>query len=110
VSAPDLDQPTRGRRGPNPTIRATGQNLCFVVWGGPVFTVTDRSSTLDGYAQDGAAWDPGSDTWQPIDDLPPGFVPMSGVVAGDRFLTLFQVTNDPATNDDDDVGILELHP
>jgi hypothetical protein len=83
----------------------------FVVWGGPVHTTDANSSMLTGYAQDGATWDPNTDSWSPIADLRDGMIPMSGVVAGDRFIALFQDRNGTETDDDDDsLVVLELHP
>jgi hypothetical protein len=101
--------PSNGMDGRQPIRSALWTGDRFVVWGGPVFSYDADGSTLEGYAQDGAAWDPATDTWQPIADLPAGMIPMSGVVAGDRFLAVFAGEGEGVGADDDRLVVLELH-
>ena len=79
----------------------------FVVWGGPEHSYDASGSRLEGYARDGAAWDPATDSWSPIPDLPSGFIPLSGVADGDRLIAFFQATRGEG---DDTLAVLQLRP
>lgn len=97
--------PSNGMVGRQSTRSALWTGERFVVWGGSVHEIVPNGSNFAGYASDGAAWDPVTDSWQPIADLPADSIPMNGVLADDRFLAFFQMGADG-----DDVAFLQLHP
>jgi hypothetical protein len=98
--------PSNDLIGRQPTRSALWAGDRFVVWGGPVYSPNGNGTSLTGYARDGAAWDPTTDSWNPIGDLPTGMIPMSGILAGDRFIAVFQASEQSDAN----MVVLELHP